>query len=71
MTYKNPLAINNIGDPFVLKASDSRYYCYPTSGGVRGFKVWTSTDLVNWVDKGLFTKQMKIPGATTDFGLLR
>ncbi|HHT35787.1 MAG TPA: family 43 glycosylhydrolase [Firmicutes bacterium] len=53
MTYKNPLAINNIGDPFVLKASDSRYYCYPTSGGVRGFKVWTSTDLVNWVDKGV------------------
>jgi GH43 family beta-xylosidase len=46
-SYKNPLPIKNIGDPYVLKASDQKYYMYCTSG-IKGFYVWTSDDLVNW-----------------------
>ncbi len=47
LLYKNPLGITNIGDPFVLKASDGNYYCYPTSWSI-GYKAWMSKDLVNW-----------------------
>jgi GH43 family beta-xylosidase len=50
-TYKNPLNIQNIGDPFVLK-SGGKYYCYPTSGRDRGFKGWSSDNLVDWTDEG-------------------
>ncbi|KRQ87675.1 Extracellular exo-alpha-(1-_5)-L-arabinofuranosidase precursor [Caloramator mitchellensis] len=47
MYYKNPLTIKEIGDPFVLKDIDGKYYCYATSAS-DGFKVWISKDLVNW-----------------------
>lgn len=53
MVYRNPLPIKNIGDPFVLKASDGKYYCYPTTGGLNGFKAWSSVDLVNWHERGI------------------
>lgn len=50
--YKNPVgSITNIGDPYIFKASDGKYYCYPTSWNM-GFKAWTSEDLVNWYDLG-------------------
>ncbi|MFZ5351092.1 MAG: glycoside hydrolase family 43 protein [Bacillota bacterium] len=50
--YQNPVGnIFNIGDPFVLKASDGKYYCYPTSWNM-GFKAWESADMVNWYDIG-------------------
>ncbi|AEE95404.1 glycoside hydrolase family 43 protein [Mahella australiensis] len=56
--YSNPLPINNIGDPFVLKASDGKYYCYATSAP-NGYKVWMSFDLVNWEYKGMsFTRDL-------------
>jgi len=51
-TYQNPLPVRNIGDPFVLKASDGKYYCYPTSAGNRGFKAWSSHDLIHWREEG-------------------
>ncbi|HGY56737.1 MAG TPA: T9SS type A sorting domain-containing protein [Caldithrix abyssi] len=52
-TYTNPVGnISGIGDPFVLK-HDGQYYMYCTSEASRGFKVWQSDDLVNWVEKGL------------------
>lgn len=51
MFYKNPLEINQIGDPFVLKASNGKYYCYPTSSN-SGYKVWSSNNLVDWKDEG-------------------
>ena len=51
-TYTNPLNIQKIGDPYVLKALDGRYYCYPTSDGKAGFKVWRSDNLVDWTDLG-------------------
>ncbi|MFA5858376.1 MAG: glycoside hydrolase family 43 protein [Elusimicrobiota bacterium] len=48
--YTNPLNIKGIGDPFVLKSYDGKYYCYPTSAS-DGYRVWTSTDAIYW--KGL------------------
>lgn len=51
LTYQNPLQIKNIGDPFVLRAPDGKYYCYATSAP-DGFKAWSSTDLVHWTDIG-------------------
>lgn len=47
-TYSNPLAVS-LGDPFVLLASDGRYYLYGTGGGAKnGFSVYHSGDLVDW-----------------------
>ncbi|MDF2588843.1 MAG: hypothetical protein K0S41_2684 [Anaerocolumna sp.] len=48
--YSNPSNVNNIGDPFVLKAKDGFYYMYCTSSN-NGYYCWKSTDLVNWTDK--------------------
>ncbi|BAJ63176.1 glycoside hydrolase family 43 protein [Anaerolinea thermophila] len=50
-TYQNPLSITHIGDPFVLKAPDGKYYCYATSAP-DGFKAWCSIDLVHWESLG-------------------
>ncbi|CAG7609160.1 Extracellular exo-alpha-(1-_5)-L-arabinofuranosidase [Paenibacillus solanacearum] len=50
--YKNPLPIQKIGDPYILKASDGKYYCYPTSAIEQGFKAWSSDDLVHWQEEG-------------------
>ncbi len=48
--YKNDLGITQIGDPFILKASDNMYYLYCTSAA-SGYYCWKSTDLVNWSGK--------------------
>lgn len=50
-TFKNPIGINNIGDPFVLKAADGKYYMYATSAP-RGYYVWSSEDMLNWTKLG-------------------
>jgi GH43 family beta-xylosidase len=50
-TYQNPLSIKNIGDPFVLRAPDGKYYCYATSA-TDGFKAWSSENLVHWKEEG-------------------
>ena len=51
-TYTNPLGnITRIGDPYILKV-DTNYYLYATSSA-NGFKVWQSSDLVSWTEKGL------------------
>ena len=49
ITYKNDGLIKNAADPFVLKDDDGTYYLYHTG---KGFKVYTSSDLVNWVSLG-------------------
>jgi len=55
-TYKNPIGISDIGDPFILKTKNKeckgRYFLYATSSPI-GFKVWSTDDLVNWNDEGL------------------
>lgn len=42
----NPIPLK-FGDPFMLHASDGRYYMYGTSMG-DGFEAFVSDDLVNW-----------------------
>jgi beta-xylosidase len=51
-TYTNPVGgITQIGDPYIL-LFDGNYYLYATSSD-HGFKVWESSNLVDWTDKGL------------------
>ncbi|MFT4414387.1 glycoside hydrolase family 43 protein [Fredinandcohnia humi] len=53
IAYTNPVGgITNIGDPFVVKDGDM-YYMYATSAATIGFRVWQSSNLVDWEDKGL------------------
>jgi GH43 family beta-xylosidase len=49
---RNPSSVSNIGDPYILRASDGMYYMYATSSRF-GFKVWSSADLINWNEEGL------------------
>ena len=53
-TYRlsNPISIP-LGDPFILKGSDGNYYMYGTSENLNGFKAYSSSDLVNWTDRGV------------------
>lgn len=52
ITYTNPLPVA-FGDPYVLLASDGRYYMYGTgAGAVDGFCAYSSNDLVNWKPEG-------------------
>lgn len=52
-TYTNAL-LSEVADPDILFV-DGTYYLYPTTAGrnVGGIKVFTSTDMVNWTDKGM------------------
>lgn len=54
----NPVMLNNpvpiqFGDPFLLKASDGRYYMYGTSDDIKGFKAYSSDNLLDWKDEGV------------------
>ena len=51
-TYKNPMNISNIGDPFILRTEEA-FYLYATSDPGSGFKVWVSDDMKNWEQEGL------------------
>ena len=51
-SYNNPLDVA-FGDPFVLAASDGRFYMYGTGGAAAGFRVCVSDDLVTWRDAGV------------------
>ena len=66
LTFQNPLPIKNIGDPFVLRTSDGTYYCYATSAP-DGFKAWTSSDLVHWVEIGYVYKSTEDAWGESDF----
>ncbi|MGE5518691.1 MAG: glycoside hydrolase family 43 protein [Candidatus Dadabacteria bacterium] len=51
-TYQNPLKVA-LGDPYVLKVPNGKYYMYGTGGGaVHGFSAYSSSDLVNWKPEG-------------------
>jgi GH43 family beta-xylosidase len=66
LTYQNPLPIKNIGDPFILRAPDGKYYCYATSAP-DGFKAWSSADLVHWTDIGYVYKRKEDSWGRSDF----
>lgn len=50
-TFSNPLNVA-FGDPFVLHASDGKYYMYGTTENTDGFKTSSSADLVHWKEEG-------------------
>lgn len=47
----NPLNVT-FGDPFILHASDGKYYMYGTSDNLNGFRVYSSENLAEWKDEG-------------------
>lgn len=52
VTYQNPLPVE-YGDPYVLLASDGKYYMYGTgAGAVDGFCAYSSDDMVDWKAEG-------------------
>lgn len=51
-SFTNPLDVK-FGDPFVLRASDGKFYMYGTSDGINGFRVCESADLVHWQEAGV------------------
>lgn len=51
ITYQNPLPVS-FGDPFILKASDGKFYMYGTGGVEDGFQASVSDDLVHWENLG-------------------
>lgn len=57
---KNPVDVE-FGDPFVLHASDGKYYMYGTTDKLDGYKVYSSDNLADWKDEGQVYK-----GATPD-----
>lgn len=64
--YRNPLNIGGVGDPFILKASDGKYYCYPTSTAIN-YLVWSSDDMINWIKEGAAYSQNENSWAVNDF----
>jgi beta-xylosidase len=51
IVYSNPLSVA-FGDPFILQASDGKFYMYGTSGEA-GFRAYSSEDMIDWKDEGL------------------
>ncbi len=51
LQISNPLPVE-FGDPYILKASDGMYYMIGTGGVRDGFKMLSSTDLMDWKDEG-------------------
>ena len=51
VVYSNPLPVE-FGDPFVLSASDGKYYMYGTGGVEKGFAAYSSDNLVDWHFEG-------------------
>lgn len=48
--YQNPFPISDIGDPYVMRAENGKYYLFCTSAA-DGYYCWRSDDLVHWEDK--------------------
>lgn len=57
-TVSNPLTLTDgspvvMGDPFILRASNGKYYAYGTTeGNMDGFNVYESQDLATWTLQG-------------------
>lgn len=51
VAYSNPLNVE-FGDPFVLHASDGKFYMYGTTDNLDGYKAYSSDNLVDWKDEG-------------------
>jgi len=66
--YTNPLPVK-FGDPYVLLASDGRYYMYGTgAGAVDGFCAYSSDNLIDWKPEGqVYRGNMAGSWATANF----
>lgn len=51
VAYKNPLPVE-FGDPYILSASDGKYYMYGTGGTENGFVAYSSENLADWSLEG-------------------
>lgn len=51
ISYCNPIPIN-LGDPYILMASDGKYYLYGTSCE-NGFRAYSSDNLSDWKEEGI------------------
>ena len=51
VTYSNPLPVA-FGDPYILSASDGKYYMYGTGGVEKGFGTYSSDNLADWHYEG-------------------
>ncbi len=51
----NPVNVE-FGDPFILQASDGRFYMYGTTENLDGFKAYSSDNLKDWKDEGRIYK---------------
>jgi beta-xylosidase len=51
LEFKNPVDVA-FGDPYILHASDGMYYMVGTGGVRDGFKMYSSSDLMEWKDEG-------------------
>lgn len=51
LSYSNPLPVE-FGDPFVMSASDGKYYMYGTGGVENGFGAYSSANLIDWQYEG-------------------
>jgi len=58
-SFKNPIPVA-FGDPFIIKASDGKFYMYGTSEP-NGYRAYSSDNLSDWKDEGLVYE-----GATAD-----
>lgn len=52
---ENPIPVE-FGDPYILKASDNKYYMVGTGGVENGFIMYSSSDLKNWKNEGAIYK---------------
>ena len=52
IVLSNPVSVQ-LGDPFILKASNGKFYMYGTSEELNGFKAYSSDNLRDWNDKGI------------------
>ncbi|MBO4962897.1 MAG: family 43 glycosylhydrolase, partial [Clostridia bacterium] len=63
--------ISGIGDPYILADKNTnKYYVYATVNGsmsASGFKVWQSTDLKTWTDKGTCYQEVNSGSGKTPF----
>ncbi|MDR1417247.1 MAG: family 43 glycosylhydrolase, partial [Prevotellaceae bacterium] len=50
IAYQNPLPVA-LGDPFLLKASDGKFYLYGTTENLNGFKAYSSEDGACWQEE--------------------
>lgn len=58
-TYLNPVAEG--ADPFILLDA-GKYYLYSTNEVNRGYRCWSSDDLVNWEDRGMALSREDVQG---------